>query len=522
MITQGVLPFRYEAETAVSGMTALAGLPAYLELGVVCGLSDSIRRHMQVWAGQKQGWTDTQALMTLVLLNLAGGDCVDDVRMLEGDEGFVRVLRRVELSGLKRKERGEQERQWRRERKRAVPSPSAVFRYLSAFSNPVEEAKRGMGHAYIPAPNRHLQSLQQVNRDMLRFAQQKSPKQEATLDQDATLVETSKADALWSYQGEKAYQPMSTVWVEQDMVIHSEFRDGNVPAGFDNMRVLEESLEVLPEGVEKVYFRSDTAAYQQSLLRYCAEAKNKRFGVIEFAVGVDVTEEFRRAVAEADEAEWKPLDRLVKEADVPWRGERIGTEQEWAEVCFVPNWGGYRKGGPEYRFLAIREPIRQRELPGMEDQSAFPTLDKEEVRYKLRGVVTNRCLPGDGVIRWYRERCGKGEEIHAVMKNDLSGGRLPSSQFGANAAWWGITVLAYNLNSLMKRLAMPEGWAPKRMKAVRFGFINIAGRVVRHARHLIIRLSADHPACGLLLEVRRRINALSQDYRGLPVAAGPP
>ncbi|MCX5990984.1 MAG: hypothetical protein NTZ04_01420 [Chloroflexi bacterium] len=47
----------------------------------------------------------------------------------------------------------------------------------------------------------------------------------------------------------------------------------------------------------------------------------------------------------------------------------------------------------------------------------------------------------------------------------------------ANAAWWGITVLAYNLNSLMKRLVMPEGWAPKRMKAVRFGFINIAGRV---------------------------------------------
>ena len=42
MIRQGVLPFRYEAEAAVSGMTALAGLPAYLELGVVCGLSDSI------------------------------------------------------------------------------------------------------------------------------------------------------------------------------------------------------------------------------------------------------------------------------------------------------------------------------------------------------------------------------------------------------------------------------------------------------------------------------------------------
>ncbi|MDP2950352.1 MAG: hypothetical protein Q8P22_12550 [Chloroflexota bacterium] len=139
---------------------------------------------------------------------------------------------------------------------------------------------------------------------------------------------------------------------------------------------------------------------------------------------------------------------------------------------------GWRIGkeGPEYRFLAIREPLRQRELPGLENpQLPFPTLDMGEACYKLFGVVTNRNLPGDEVIRWHRARCGKGEEVHAVMKNDLAGGQLPSGQFGANAAWWGIVVLAYNLNSLMKRLAMPEGWAPKRLKAVRFGFIWPAG-----------------------------------------------
>lgn len=183
MITQGVLPFRYEAESTACGMTALAGLPAYLELGMVCGLSESIRRHVKVWIGRTQGWTDRQVVMALVLLNVAGGDCVDDVRVLEGDEGFVRVLRRVELWGLKRKERREEERRWRKEQKRAIPSPSVIFRYLSAFNNLEEEAKRGMGQAYIPAPNEHLASLGRVNQDMLRFAQRKSPQREATLDQ---------------------------------------------------------------------------------------------------------------------------------------------------------------------------------------------------------------------------------------------------------------------------------------------------------------------------------------------------
>lgn len=375
-----------------------------------------------------------------------------------------------------------------------------------------------MGHADVPAPNEHLEALGRVNQDMLGFAQRKSPQREATLDQDATLVFTTKANAMWSYQGEKAFQPLSMYWVEADEILLSEFRDGNVPAGSGNLRVLVEALGVLPEGVVKVYFRSDTAAYQQELLKYLAEGKNERFGVIEFAVGVDMTGEFKRAVARVKEEEWHPLDRLVD-------GHRLKTDQEWAEVCFVPNWVGFRKDSPEYRFLAVREPLRQQELPGVDSpQLPFPTLDMGEVRYKVTGVVTNRTISGDEVISWYRGRCGKCEEVHAVMKNDLAGGHLPSAQFGANAAWWAITVLAYNLNSLMKRLAMPEGWAPKRLKAIRFGFINLAGRVVTHAHHLIIRLSQSHPAYRLLVEVRGRIHALSHPSAlgGLAAAPRPP
>ena len=40
-MAQGVLPFKYEAEKKTTGMTALAGLPAYLDLAKVIGLSKS-------------------------------------------------------------------------------------------------------------------------------------------------------------------------------------------------------------------------------------------------------------------------------------------------------------------------------------------------------------------------------------------------------------------------------------------------------------------------------------------------
>jgi hypothetical protein len=181
-----------------------------------------------------------------------------------------------------------------------------------------------------------------------------------------------------------------------------------------------------------VCLRTDTAGYDHKLLQFCAEGHSS-FGVIEFAIGVDVTSAFKAAVAEV--REWQPLSREVE-------GRREPTGQEWAEVCFVPSWAATKKGGPSYRFLAIREPLAQAELPGMEAaQLPFPTMLFEESRYKVFGVVTNRMLPGEELIHWHRGRCGKGEEVHAVMKNDLAGGQMPSWLFGVNAAWWAIVVL---------------------------------------------------------------------------------
>jgi hypothetical protein len=228
-----------------------------------------------------------------------------------------------------------------------------------------------------------------------------------------------------------------------------------------------------------------------------------------------VTPEFKKAVMEVKEKEWQPLKREIG-------GRKVATGQEWAEVCFVPTWAGLSKKGPSYRFLAIRELLTQRELPGIPAQLPFPTLKLGEKNYKLFGVVTNRDLAGDKLIWWSRERCGKGEEMHAIMKEDFAGGHLPSAHFGANAAWWDIMVVAFNLNSLMKRLALPEGWEPKRLKAIRFGFINLAGRVVSRSRQLIIRLSGSHPAYQVLLDVRRRLRALWMASEDAVLAPGPP
>ncbi len=485
---QGILPYKYEEEKTASGMTSLAGLPLYLDLASVLNLGASIAQHLHI---KIQGWTDEQMVMSLILLNLAGGDSVDDLRLLEADEGFCRILRRIELKGLKRKERRETERRWRKEQHRSVPSPSAVFRYLAAFH---EDYARVKGKAVIPPLTELRSRLERINADLVAAIHARNPVEHATLDMDATLIATNKKDALFSYQGYKAYQPLNTCWAELGCVLHTEFRDGNVPAGCEQLRVFTHVLSLLPPGVKMVRLRSDTAGYQHDLMAWCdEEKKHERFGRIEFAIGCDVTPEFKKAVRETDE--WHPIHDK--------KGNITG---EWAEVCFIPNAECTTKKGQPYRYLAIRELMTQPHLPM--DGLPFQTITFEDTPYKLLGLVTNMAWEGEELIHWYHKRCGKSEEAHAIMKEDLAGGKLPSGKFGENAAWWSIMVLAHNLNTAMKSLVLQDSWVVRRMKAIRFHLINLPGRVMEHARELSIRLAGDHPSFSILIKARMSIMAL--------------
>ena len=72
------------------------------------------------------------------------------------------------------------------------------------------------------------------------------------------------------------------------------FRDGNVPAGFEQLRVLKTALSILPSSVKQVLLRSDSAGYQEELLEYCAEGRDPRFGTIDFAIAARVSASLKK------------------------------------------------------------------------------------------------------------------------------------------------------------------------------------------------------------------------------------
>ncbi len=76
-MSQGVLGFKDEEVKQDNGMMGLARLP-------LC-LPDMIARHFQV---QQRDWTDAQMVLSLILLNIVGEDCVEDLGKVQKNEGF--------------------------------------------------------------------------------------------------------------------------------------------------------------------------------------------------------------------------------------------------------------------------------------------------------------------------------------------------------------------------------------------------------------------------------------------------
>ncbi|MGH2355942.1 MAG: transposase, partial [Chloroflexota bacterium] len=166
-----------------------------------------------------------------------------------------------------------------------------------------------------------------------------------------------------------------------------------------------------------------------------------------------------------------------------WQIEREDGDavRHWAEVPYVPSDGVAAKDRPAPpRYLALRITKKQGRL----------FADGGEVKHFA--IVTNLPDPKGGsgldLIRWQRGKAGTVEHAHHVLTNELAAEALPSQRFGANAAWFRLNVLLYNLLSAFKRVALPEELHHARPKRLRFVLLNGVGKVVRHARETVLRL----------------------------------
>ena len=171
-MTQYVLPFKYEEEKKDFGSTGVSGLLLFLELLKKMGFEHMVNRHVRAKAN-KQGWSDLGFLLCLLLLNISGGECIEDVVVLERDSGLMRVFKHFELKNTWGRHRRKLKSLWRNGRKNVFPSRSSLFRYLLLFHSLDQESLRQChsGKAFIPVSNEYLRGFYRVNKEMLEFLQ---------------------------------------------------------------------------------------------------------------------------------------------------------------------------------------------------------------------------------------------------------------------------------------------------------------------------------------------------------------
>src|SRR5208337_1979059 len=150
----------------------------------------------------------------------------------------------------------------------------------------------------------------------------------ATVDQDATIIESRKREAKATYEGERGYQPMLAVWAETGLVLADQFRDGNVPALMKPLAVAQGAFAALPGTVSEYYFRGDSACHESGLVNWLRNEQRPGGpgGRIGFAISARMSEPLHAAIRAVSEAAWQPYG-----ASHP---EEI---RECAEVPFVPS-----------------------------------------------------------------------------------------------------------------------------------------------------------------------------------------
>ena len=298
--------------------------------------------------------------------------------------------------------------------------------------------------------NGGLEGLEKVNsKTLLKRGLKRDKHKGYTLDIDATGIVAEKESAKMTYKGHPGYMPMVGHLAENALIVGDEFREGNDSPGSRNLEFLQYCQRQLPKGKRIKAFRSDSAAYQAKVINYCQEKG------IEFAIGGDLDAAVKNAIRNMMEDEWRAYQN-------GFIGETVHSMNETEEA---------------FRLVVIRRPY----------QSTF--FEEEESTEKYTVIATNRKDSAEEVVQWYNQRGQCSENRIKELKIGFGMERMPCGQFEANAVFFRIGVLAYNLGRLFVLSTLDMPWHRHQVQTLRWKFYETAGKIVFHGGQIYLKVS---------------------------------
>jgi hypothetical protein len=295
-----------------------------------------------------------------------------------------------------------------------------------------------------------LSGLEDVRRLVVRRALNRDTITEYTLDIDASQIVAEKEDAKMTYKGRFGYMPIVGHLAENGLVIGEEFREGNESPGARNLEFIKYCASQLPGRRRIARIRSDSAAYQADIINWCEETP------VLFAIGADLDVSVKAAIYAIPSEQWRPYQ-----------------DGHIAETVHTMN-----RTKKAFRLIVIRRPAQM---------DLFTGKEKASERYTV--IASNRQETALETVAWYNRRGDASENRLKDLKIGFGMERMPCGDFEANAIFFRLGTIAYNLFVLFKISALSNDWRHAQVQTLRWRLYNVAGKVVRHGRRLILKVS---------------------------------
>jgi hypothetical protein len=247
-------------------LTARGGLALMAEFNHGIGIKELADKYLP-GHGSNRGFKPSVFVDSLVLMLQGGGRSFEDIRELKYEEGLMNL---IDID--------------------KVPDPDSVGDWCRRMGN-------------LTTGQKGLKGLGKL-RDRLNHRMMKRDKTKIyTLDADAMGIIAEKADAFYTYKGEKGYMPMAGFLFELKLCIYDEFREGNTVPAFGQKEFYRECKARMPKGKEIGYYRADSASYQADLINDLEEDG------VKWGITADLDHAVKTLIAGIPDNEWYKAEK---------------------------------------------------------------------------------------------------------------------------------------------------------------------------------------------------------------------
>jgi hypothetical protein len=336
---------------------------------------------------------------------------------------------------------------------------NGVFQYLTGlpqFPNPT--TLRRFLYQAAPALREALRRLN--DRLVTRLLQHPHPRSRLLLDLDTTVLpvygtqEAARVAYNPKRRGARSYEPLLCFEAQSGLFWAGLQRPGGNAGAGEVVPLLERCWQIAPATVREVRVRADHSFYSDASLTWL-ETRGADYAIV------------------------ARLTRPLRDRVAGLRFTRV--DERWAVADFRYHPHGWRH---ERRFIAVRKC-----LPPDDPEPTLFTLG----RYTYHVYVTNLPVGPVRVWRFYNDRA-RLELLIKELKHDYALGHIPTRRFHANALYFEVLRLAYNLVVGFQTCCLPERWAHATLATIRNHFFLLPAVLVRPQGRPALRFPRCLPA----------------------------